>query len=66
MSRVEELQTRRENLRLRTRQANEEAMAWFCAMHLEYLQAELDFYTDKDEKKNLTVVTEDEKKNLPA
>jgi hypothetical protein len=66
MSRLEELQTRRENLRLHTRQANEEAMAWFCAMHLEYLQAELDFYTNKDEKKNLAVVIEDEKKNMSA
>jgi hypothetical protein len=41
----------REYLRLRTRHADEKAMARFRETHPEYLHAELDFYTDKDEKK---------------
>jgi hypothetical protein len=36
---------------LRTRQADEAAMAAFCAAHLEHVHADLDFYDGKDMKR---------------
>jgi hypothetical protein len=56
MSRVEELQMRWEYLRLHTPEA-EESMAQIRTAHPEYVQAELDFRAEKDEKKKVAAAS---------
>jgi hypothetical protein len=66
MSRTEELHMLREYLQLRTHHAGEAAMAVFRTAQPEYMQAELDFYAKKDEKKKLADTGNTEKKKKQA
>jgi hypothetical protein len=72
MSRAEVLLMRREYLWLCMPRVDEATMAAFCTAHPEHVQADLDFYTEKDmrratakaEKKKEGATAEHEKKKI--